>query len=118
LLGHVGNPAEALSAADLLIIPSAGEGIPLALLESLAMGVPVVACRAGAIEEELPEECGVLVDAGQDEQERLAEAILELLDDPARRQAMSRSAVERAEQRHSLDRARAAYRELIAEVTS
>ena len=51
------------SAADFLIITSENEGLPLVLLEGMAMGLPVVASRAGGIPEivEKAKE-GILVD--------------------------------------------------------
>jgi len=116
LLGHLAKPAELLAAADLLVMPSESEGVPLALLEGLAMGVPVVASRAGAIEEELTEDLGVLVEPGPDEERRFAEAILELAADAERRERMSRAGVAAASEKHSLERARGAYRELWAEL--
>jgi len=118
LLGHLAEPAELLAASDLLIMPSDSEGVPLALLESLAMGVPVVASRAGAIEEELTSDFGVLVETGPDEQHRFAQAIVELARDPERRERMSQACRAAAREKHSLERARQAYRELWAELTA
>lgn len=40
-----------LSWADLLVLPSYAEGLPYALLESMAAGVPAIATRVGAIPE-------------------------------------------------------------------
>jgi len=116
LLGHVADMAELLAEADVLLIPSQGEGIPLVLLEALAMQVPVVACRAGAIEEALPADCGVLVEPGAYEETRLAEALQELLGDPARRAAMGRRGRVFVEKNHSAEDTRRRYRELIEEV--
>jgi len=118
LLGHVPDLAPVLADADLLLIPSQGEGIPLAMLEAMAMEVPVAACRAGAIEEALPEECGVLVDAGSMEETRLAAAIRELLAGRERRRAMGRAARRLVEQHYSLDRARREYRAALDELTA
>lgn len=115
LLGHVNDPARLMAAADLLFIPSESEGVPLTLLEATAMGLPVVASRAGAIEEELPEELGVLVDPGPDEAVRLAEALHELLTDDERRAKIAQAARARAVERHSLVRAREAYSRLMDE---
>ena len=41
--------AEILSAADIVVLPSEDEGLPLVLLESMAWGVPFVATDVGAI---------------------------------------------------------------------
>ena len=113
LLGHVDEPEAVYAAADLLILPSEAEGVPLAVLEALAMQTPVVACRAGAIEEALPESCGVLVDPGRDDAHYFAEAILDLLADPARMEAMGAAGRAFVEQHHSVETARAGYRSLL-----
>ena len=86
------------------------------MLEALAMRTPVVACRAGAIEEALPEECGVLVDPGRDEAHYLAEAILELIADPERMRAMGAAGRALVQRNHSLETARAGYRSLLEEL--
>lgn len=116
LLGHVADIAEVLADADVLLIPSQGEGIPLVLLESLAMQTPVVACRAGAIEEALPAECGVLVEPGLYEETRLAEALANLLGDRERRATMGRRGREFVKKKHSLEETRHAYKTLLEEI--
>ena len=116
LFGHVADIAELLAEADLLLIPSQGEGIPLVLLEALAMQTPVVACRAGAIEEALPPECGLLVEPGAYEETRLAEALDELLSDTERRAAMGCAGRAFVAAHHALDETQRQYRALIEEV--
>ena len=113
ILAHTDDPEEVYAAADLLVIPSEAEGVPLAMLEALAMKVPVVACRAGAIEEALPEECGVLIEPGRDVAARLAETIVELLGDRERLQRMGEAGRAFVGANHALETARGAYRALL-----
>jgi len=53
---------EVIAVTDLLVIPSEYEGLPLVLLNCLAMGVPAVSTDVGAIREVLTPEIGSLVD--------------------------------------------------------
>lgn len=50
-LGKLKNPLEALSMADLFLLPSESESFGLAALEAMACGVPVVASEAGGLPE-------------------------------------------------------------------
>lgn len=49
LYGFVINPSDYLINADVLIMPSLREGLPMTLIESLSSGVPVIASDVGAI---------------------------------------------------------------------
>jgi glycosyltransferase involved in cell wall biosynthesis len=73
----------ALDAADLFVLPSLTEGLPRALLEAMAKGLPAVASAVGGIPELLPPEC--LVPPG--EVHRLAERIQQLMSSDAARAA-------------------------------
>jgi glycosyltransferase involved in cell wall biosynthesis len=69
-----------LSAADIVALPALSEGMPLALLEAMAAGHPVVATRVGAIPEILEDRTtGLLVPPGSPD--ALAHAVDELLRD-------------------------------------
>ena len=73
-----------------------GEGIPKALLEAAACARPIVASDVpGCREVVLPGKTGLLVPAR--DVGALADAIAELIGDPARRAAMGRAARELAE---------------------
>ena len=115
LVGHIDDMAQTLADASLLLITSREEGIPLVLVEALAMQTPVVSSRAGAIEEALPPSCGVLVEPGEGEEGRLALAIQQLLEDDERRVGMGRAGRSLIECDYSIERARKQYRELMAE---
>ena len=68
---------------SLVVHPAFREGLGVALLETAACGVPIVACRAGGIPEIVRDGLnGRLLEPG--DSAGLAEAIIGLLDDPAR----------------------------------
>jgi glycosyltransferase involved in cell wall biosynthesis len=56
--------AELLRQADLLALPSLRENQPVAILEALASGLPVVASRIGGIPEVVNPDLGVLIEPG------------------------------------------------------
>jgi glycosyltransferase involved in cell wall biosynthesis len=84
-----------LRGAWALALPSHVEALPMAVLESLAAGVPVVATRVGAIPSAVEDgRAGLLVaprDVGA-----LSAALVRLLGDAGLRKAMGRAARQRA----------------------
>jgi glycosyltransferase involved in cell wall biosynthesis len=64
LLGQRWDVAEWLDAADFFVLPSELEGMPLAIMEAMAKGLPVAATAVSGIPEELGE-TGRLLPAGQ-----------------------------------------------------
>ncbi|MDR7519629.1 MAG: glycosyltransferase [Armatimonadota bacterium] len=90
-----------IGAADLFVLPSLHEGLPISLLEAMALGRPVVAFRVGGVPEVAVDgETGVLVPPG--DVDALAEGILELLADPDRRERMGRAARARVHQGYGM----------------
>lgn len=84
--------------ADLFVLPTRGDCTPLVLLEAMASGLPVVATDVGAISEQVVHGVtGLLVAPG--DPAALRAAVAALVDDPARRRAMSRAGRARAEAR-------------------
>ena len=81
--------------AEVAVVPSLYEGFGLPAGEAMACGTPVVSTTGGALPEVVGD-AGVLVAPGDDR--ALAAAIGELLDDPARRQALGKAGRERIEQ--------------------
>ena len=71
-----------IAASDISVLASYGEGIPIALLESVAWKRPFVATRVGGIPElAVDGSSGLLVEPG--DAEGLAEALKRLIEDPA-----------------------------------
>jgi glycosyltransferase involved in cell wall biosynthesis len=94
-LGFRSPAAPYLEACDLLVQPSLTEGMPNAVLEAMAAQKAVVASRVGGIPELVVHgETGLLVPPAQPE--ALAQALLALLRDQARRHAMGRAGHARA----------------------
>jgi glycosyltransferase involved in cell wall biosynthesis len=72
---------------DVLCLTSDNEGSPVSLIEGLASGCAAVSTDVGGVRDVLEDgRCGLLVAAG--DAPALARAILELLGDPVRRQAL------------------------------
>jgi glycosyltransferase involved in cell wall biosynthesis len=93
LLGPVsdGDRMQLFAGAKLLLMPSRFEGFGMVAAEAMAAGVPIVAAAAGSLPEVIaPPLGGVLVQPG--DPAALARAAADLLDDPAARTALSKSA--------------------------
>lgn len=101
--GHLNEVRPALAAMDVFVHPGDPEPFGLVNVEAMAMGKPVVAFAHGALPEiVLNMETGLLVTP--EDEATLAEAILTLLRDPARRQAMGRAGRARVEARFTAER--------------
>jgi len=100
LAGNRGDVSDLLAASDLFVLPSLWEGLPMALLEAMASGLPAVVTRvSGTAEVVVDGESGLLVPAG--DIERLRAAIGMVLGDPDRARRMGRAARERVERSYS-----------------
>jgi glycosyltransferase involved in cell wall biosynthesis len=83
-LGLRTDVAELLQLFDCYVIPSVWEGLPMALLEAMAAGCPIVASNVGGVPMALRDGVnGSLVEPREPEQ--LAAAIVDLLGDEAKR---------------------------------
>ena len=81
-LGYVGEMTALYPALDMLLLTSRYEGLPITILEAMAVGIPIVASRLDGVQEVLTdgEDCA-LVTPG--EREDFASRVSELIEQPA-----------------------------------
>lgn len=92
-----------LEAADIFVLPSYSEGMPMAVLEAMAVGLPLVVTPVGALPEILEDRVNAIFIRPGDV-EALVQAILTLASYPCLRRQMGRANQELAKTRFSLDR--------------
>lgn len=85
-----------LNAADLYTLPSRKEGFPLAPIEAMACGLPVVMADAAGIRDILPRESDGGIIVPMEDADALATAITKLLDDDTLRAELGKRAKQRA----------------------
>ena len=92
-----------LCTSQALVLPSRREGLPVAVLEALAHGLPVIASDVGDTAEAVRDgETGYLIAPG--DVQMLAQRLLDLSSDPVRYERMSRAARRLAETEFSEER--------------
>ena len=97
LLGWVtgSQKEEVLARASLFVLPSYNEGLPVAILEAMSYGLPVVSTSVGGIPEAVVDgETGFLIEPG--DVKALAQRVVFLLDDAELRMKMGTNARQRA----------------------
>jgi glycosyltransferase involved in cell wall biosynthesis len=103
LLGNRQDLNGFLAIADIFVLPSRWEGLPIALLEAMSAGLPVVATKVEGVDEVVVQgEQGLLVPV--EDAASLAEAVLKLLQNPGGRREMGVSARLLVEQFYTVDR--------------
>jgi len=103
-----------LAAADLFLLTSISEGIPLTVIEAMAAGLPVVATRVGGMGEVVQEgTTGLLASSGDDA--GLADHVLKLIADPALRCRMGEHGRQRVHRVFSQEQMLAGYMKLYQE---
>jgi len=105
------------SLMDIFVLPSLTEGLPMVLLEAMAAQKPVVATKVGAVPRVVEDgHSGLLIPPG--DVERLAGAIMDLLDSPQRAQHLAQNGYERVRDHFSAKRMGEQYIEVYQDVLS
>ncbi len=90
-LGFRQDIPDLLAASDFFVLPSLWEGLPMALIEAMASGLPVIATAvSGSKQVVVDGESGLLVAPGKADE--LTEAILRLMSDPGLAQRLAQAA--------------------------
>lgn len=109
------DPFATLAGFDVFVSASTTEGLPLAVLEAMSQGVPVVATAVGAVPEAVVDgETGFLVRPG--DLEGLAQRLVEVLADPDLARRLGEAGRRRFDARYRLDGMVAAFQRLYHEV--
>jgi glycosyltransferase involved in cell wall biosynthesis len=117
--GTVADVAPALAEADVFVLSSRSEGMPMSVLEAMAAGLPIVATDVGGLRELVDEDNGLLVAPG--DRRGLAEALARLVADSHSRTLLGAASRERAAASFALpawrDLHRTLYLRLIGDTT-
>jgi glycosyltransferase involved in cell wall biosynthesis len=102
-LGHRRDIPDLLHAMDIFVLPSYSEGVSLAMLEAMAVGLPVIVSRVGGLPEVVRDgENGLLVPPR--DHHALAQALARLLADPAWSRELGDRARQLVRESYSLER--------------
>lgn len=83
-----------LGVMDIFVLPSRTEGVPIAIAEAMACGLPVIASRVGGIPEIVDDQVnGILFDSGNVGE--LSSALAQIIEDPEKRKSFGTNAREK-----------------------
>lgn len=116
-LGRVSPIAPLLAAADVVVLPSLSEGLPMVALEAMALARPVIATRVGGVPEAVEDGVTGLVVEPCDPI-ALAGAIRKLTADPALARTLGEAGAVRAKERFTAERMVDGYAALITDLAA
>jgi L-malate glycosyltransferase len=103
VLGTRADVPDLMGAADVVCLSSDAEGVPMVLLEAMALGRPSIATRVGAVPEAVvDEETGLLVPP--DDEAAFASALLRLATEPELRVRLGEAGRRRQRELFGIDR--------------
>lgn len=110
-LGERSDVQELLNMADAFVMTSRTEGLPMALIEAMAAGLPCVATAVGGIPAVLADDAGILVPP--EDPVAVAEALTRLAGDVPLRRRLGERALRTVQERYSLQPLVSTYLELL-----
>lgn len=91
-----------LGCADVFLLPSHIEGMPMSILEAMRQGIPVISTKVGGIPEMIDDQnTGILIEPGQPEQ--IASSVIRLLKDATLRTAIGTAGKRKFETEFEID---------------
>ncbi len=117
LLGVKSNMQEIMCSADMFLLNSTLEGMPLVLLEAMSCSLPVVTTPAGGIPELVRPGIDGAVTKGF-EQEEYAQKVIELLESDTKRKSFGQAGRKRVEESFSVERIVPMYEKVFDEAIS
>jgi len=101
--GYVADTRQVYAAADILLMPSRFEGLPMTLLEAMGMGLPVVASKLDGIAEVIEDgREGLLIESN--DTYGFVDRCAALLENPAKSSELASNARAKIEARFSVER--------------
>jgi glycosyltransferase involved in cell wall biosynthesis len=110
-MGRTDDPHGVIRSADLVLMTSISEAMPMALLESMAQSRPAVATSVGGVPGVL-RGCGIIAPPG--DVHALATGVVTLLRNPELAATLGRRGFDRLHRCYTLDRCLTGYRDLIS----
>lgn len=117
LRGGVPDAATLLADYDAFVLPSVAEGLPVALLEAMGVGLPVVATRVGGISEVVTNGLNGMLVAASDV-EALAAALQRIASDPELRARLGAAGHDTVRTRFSVEAMADGYRTCYADLAN
>ena len=96
LTGYRDDAVRVMAACDVFTLASKWEGLPVALMEALAVGLPVVATAVGGVAEQMHDGVDALLVPPGDPAAALADALQRVVQDPQLRARLAAAAAARA----------------------
>lgn len=115
--GFVDNPFKYFAHSTIFAFPSKSEGQPLAVIEAMALGLPVVSTKILSIEEFIKYGInGILVPV--DDADKMADAIISMIDNPNLRRQIGYMAAKSAKELFLTEESTKKYYNMIKEIGS